>query len=184
MHLKYSRERTGARRRTRMNRLRLTFLSAFVLSTACVDITQRGIPCGGTRRVDAQAVLPDTGLGAGGQATVSFFESEPRGTLDETALAVSTFPPTNTMFADNPPRVRLVVDDGSVLLDGQSTSAYLGSWFVKEAIPTDAIREKIVSAFSAGLVMVEYSTGHPAVKVTRVRPIVRFAGRDEVFRCL
>lgn len=167
-----------------MTRLRLTLLSSLVLSTACVEITNRGTPCGGTRRVDAQAVLPDTGLGAGGQANVSFYESEPRGTLDETALVVSTFPPTNSVFVDNPPRVRLVVDDGSVLLDGQSSSAYLGSWYVKQAIPTDAAREKIVSAFSAGLVMVEYSTGQPALKVTRVRPTVRFAGRDEVARCL
>lgn len=168
----------------RMNRLRLTLLFPFVISSACVEITNRGTPCGGTRRVDAQAVLPDTGLGAGGQANISFHESEPRGTIDESALIVWTFPPTSTMFADKAPRVRLLVDDGSVLLEGQSSAAYLGSWYVREAIPPDALREKIVSAFSAGLVVVELSTAQPAMKVTRVRPSVRFAGRDEVARCL
>lgn len=181
--MKYYLKRTDTRRRTPMNRLRLTLLSSIVLSTACVDITNRGTPCGGTRRVDAQVVLPDTGLGAGGQANITFSESEPRSTLDESALIVWTFPPNNTMFADNPPRVRLVVDDGKVFLDRQSSSAYLGSWYVKEAIPPGAVRDQIVSAFAAGLVMVEFSSGQPAMKVTRVRPNVRFAGRGEVLRC-
>lgn len=167
-----------------MNRLRLTLLYSIVLSTACVEITNRGTPCGGTRRVDAQAVLPDTGLGAGGQAAITFYESEPRSTVDESALFVWTFPPNNTMFADSPPRVRLVVDDGNVLLDRQSSSAYLGSWYVREGIPSGAVRDQIVSAFAAGLVMVEFSGGQPATKVTRVRPEVRFAGRDQVLRCV
>lgn len=184
MHLEYYLKRTDTRRRTPMNHLHLTLLSSIVLSTACVEITNRGIPCGGTRRVDAQVTLPDTGLGAGGQASISFHESEPRSTLDESALGVWTFPPNNTLFADNPPRVRLVVDDGTVLLDRESSSAYLGSWYVREAIPDGSVRDQIVLAFAAGLVMVEFASGPPAMKVTRVRPNVRFAGRDEVSRCL
>jgi hypothetical protein len=129
-------------------------------------------------------VLPDTGLGAGGQADISFHESEPGRSLDESALFIWTFPPTHTMFADGAPRVRLVTDDGKAFLDLQSTSAYLGSWYVRQAIPDGPVRDQIVSAFQAGLVIVEFSSAQPVQKVARVRPSVRFAGRTPVSRFL
>lgn len=167
-----------------MNLFRLTLLSSLVLSAACVDIVNRGTPCGGTRQVDAQAVLPDTGLGAGGQAGITFYESDPISNRDESSLIVWTFPPANTMFADSPPRVRLVTDDGTVFLDLESTSAYQGSWYVIQAIPNGPVRDQIVAAFQAGLVMIEFSSAQPVRKTTRVRPSVRFAGRTPVARCL
>jgi hypothetical protein len=128
-------------------------------------------------------VLPDTGLGAGGQASIDFYESEPNRSLDETSLGVWTFPPANATFADNPPRVRLVTDDGRVFLDLESTSAYLGSWYVRQAIPNSPVRDETVSAFQAGLVIVEFSIAQPVQKVTRLRPSIRFAGRTPVGIC-
>lgn len=167
-----------------MNLLRLTTLGSLLLSASCADITSRGAPCGGTRQVDAEAVLPDTGLGAGGTANISYNESEPISGLNESSLIVWIFPPANTAFADSAARVRVVTDDGRTFLDRQSTSAYLGSWYVNEPIPDDSLRDEIVSAFQAGVVVVEFSSAQPFAKVTRVRPSVRFAGRTPVARCL
>jgi hypothetical protein len=165
-----------------MNLFRLIPLFPLVLSAACTDFLSRGSPCGGTRQVDAAAVLPDTGLGAGGTATIGF--SETNSSVDEFSLIVWTFPPANTTFADNSPRVRIITDDGKVFLDLESTSAYLGSWYVRQTIPEDPVRDEIVSAFQAGLVTIEFARTQPVAKVTRVRPTVRFAGTTPVVRCL
>jgi hypothetical protein len=163
---------------------RLILLSSLLLANACANILNRGTPCGGERNVDARAVLPDTGLGAGGDANISFNESDPNRSLDESSLIVWTFPPANTMFADNPPRVRVITDDGRVFLDLTATSAYLGSWYVRAPVAKGAIRDEIVAAFQNGLVTVEFSTSGPAPKVTRVRPTVRFAGTTPVVLCV
>jgi hypothetical protein len=167
-----------------MKLLRLTLSLAPPLATACSNLVNPGSPCGGTRQVDAQAVLPDTGLGAGGRANISFHESEPRSSLDESSLIVWTFPPDSATFAGGPPRVRVWTDDGRVFLDRQSSSAYLGSWYAREAIPDGSRRDEIVSAFQAGVVTVEFLDASPMPKVTRVRPSVRFAGRTPVLQCL
>jgi hypothetical protein len=129
-------------------------------------------------------VLPDTGLGAGGTANVSFIESEPNRDLDDTWLIVWTSPAATRPFADDPPRVRVLTDDGRVFLDLQSTPAAAGSWYVKQAIAPGSVRDAIVAAFQAGQAVVEFSTTQPIEKVTRVRPIVRFAGRNPVAICL
>jgi len=165
-----------------MTLLRLTFLPLFALSTACTDLLNRGSPCGGTLEVDAEAVLPDTGLGAGGKATISF--SETNHALDESSLIVWTFPPSNTTFADSPPRVRVLTTDGKVFLDLEATAAYMGSWYVRQTIPSGPVRDEIVSAFQSGLGVIEFSRAQPTQKLTRVRPDVRFAGRSPVLRCL
>lgn len=163
---------------------RVTSLVLMMVSAACSNVTSRGIPCGGTRQVSATAILPDTGLGAGGEASVTFRESEPNRERDETAVYVWTFPPSGTAFADAPPRVRVVTDDGRVFLDLPSWAAYQGSWYVRQAVVDGPVRDEIVAAFQAGIVMVEYSTTQPVPKVTRVRPEVHFAGRTERLRCV
>ena len=173
-----------ATRPDRMSLLRLTLLLSLLLTTACSEIFGRGSPCGGTRQVDAQVVLPDTGLGAGGRANLSFYESEPGRSLDETSMILWTFPPDGTAFTDAPPRVRVVTDDGRVFLDRRAGSAYLGSWYVREPIPTGPRRDEIVSAFQQAIVTVEFLGASPAQKLTRVRPNVRFAGRSPILQCL
>ena len=166
-----------------MTLLRLTLFATVGLSISCSDISG-GSPCGGVLQVDAQVVLPDTGIGAGGQGSVGFHESEP-GALDESSLIVWTFPPAGTTFTDSVPRVRILTDDGRIFLDVQSTSAYQGSWYAKEDIPHGSIRDSIVSAFQRGVVTIEFS-GAPAVggKVTRVRPAIQFAGRTPRVLCV
>ena len=168
-----------------MTLLRLMLLSPLMFPVAaCSEFTNRSTPCGGTLQVDATVALPDTGLGAGGSGNVSFFESEADRTPDDTALGVWTFPPANTTFADGPPRVRVLTDDGRVFLDLQSTSAFLGSWYVLQPIRDHALREEIVAAFHAKRVVVEFVRTQPEQKTTRVRPDVRFAGRTPVLRCV
>jgi hypothetical protein len=143
-----------------MTLLRLTLFATLSLSISCSDIGS-GSPCGGLLRVDAQVVLPDTGIGAGGHGSVDFEESEP-GAFDESPLIVWTYPPGGTTFTDNVPGVRILTDDGRVFLDVQSTSAYQGSWYAKQDIPHGSIRDSIVSAFQQGVVSIELSSA-PAV---------------------
>jgi hypothetical protein len=167
--------------RRRLSRFALLSLA---MGSACSDLTSRGSPCGGERQVSATAVLPDTGLGAGGEATISFVESDAHRSLDETALIVWTFPPTNASFSGNPPRVRIVTDDGRVFLDVQSTTAYLGSWYARAPIPNTPLRDEIVAAFQNGRVTIEFSSGELTPKTTRVQPAITFAGRTPVVMCL
>lgn len=163
----------------KMKVTQLLLLSALVATTACSE----GTPCGGTRSVDAQAVLPDTGLGASGKASVSFTESEPN-RPDYTSLIVWTFPAANMTFTDGPPRVRLVADDGRVFLDAESSLAYQGSWYAKTAIPDGVIRDEIVAAFRANQVTVEFQSVQSGQRLTRVRPTVQFAGKQPVYQCI
>jgi hypothetical protein len=159
-------------------------LSLLCSSVACSLITDsRGTPCGGGRQVDAELTLPDTGLGAGGKAQVDFNESKAP-SLPEASMTVWAFPPTNSMFADAPPRVRVVTDGGQVFLDLQSTTAYQGSWAARQSIPDGPIRDEIVGAFQRGIVTVEFLDASPAQKIARVRPTVLFAGTTPVLRCL
>jgi hypothetical protein len=166
-----------------MTLLRLTLFAILGLSISCSEIT-RGSPCGGVLAVEAQVVLPDTGIGAGGQASVGFHESEP-GAFDESSLIVWTFPRAGTTFTDSVPRVRILTDDGRIFLDVQSTPAYQGSWYAKQDIPHGSIRDSIVSAFQQGVAAIEFSST-PAVggKVTRVRPTIQFAGRTPQALCV
>lgn len=160
-----------------------TLLSSLAIVTACSEFLNRGTPCGGVRSVDATATLPDTGLGAGGKANITFSESQPGRSLDETSLIVWTFPAPNAPFAGNPPRVRIFTDDGRVFLDVESTAAYQGSWYARALIPDTTVRDEIVAAFQNGRVSVEFSSGQPASKMTRVVPTITFAGRTPVVIC-
>jgi hypothetical protein len=160
-----------------------SLLPVLLFSASCRSLFTDGTPCGGTRRVTAQAVLPDTGLGARGTAGITFYESEPGRSLDETSLFVWTFPHDSTVrFADSAPHVRVVTDEGLVLLDLDSSLAYQGSWYVRQPVPAESMRQAIVNAFQSGKVTVEFSSTVPA-RVTRVRPSVEFAGRDPVLLC-
>lgn len=170
----------ASRRATRC--LHLVALAAALAPGACSDVGP-GEPCGGVLMVDAKAVLPDTGIGARGNATIAFTESEPNRTLDETALIVWTFPPPNESFADAPPRVRVMADDGRIFLDLTATSAYQGSWYVRQMVPKGALRDSIVTAFKAGRVAVEFAQPN-AARATTVRPTVRYAGRTPVVMCI
>ena len=166
-----------------MTLFRLTLFATLSLSISCSDING-GSPCGGVLQVDAQVVLPDTGIGAGGQGSVGFHESWP-GQFDESTLIVWTFPPTGTTFTDSVPRVRILTDDGRVFLDVQSTPAYQGSWYAKQDIPHGSIRDSIVAAFQRGAVAVEFSSATVVGgKVTKVRPAIQFAGRTPRALCV
>jgi hypothetical protein len=177
------REKWDSRIRKMMGRVRsLLLLSTIAIATACSELLNRGTPCGGVRSVDATATLPDTGLGAGGKANITFSESQPGRSLDETSLIVWTFPPTNASFPGNPPRVRILTDDGRVFLDVEANPAYQGSWYARAPIPDTAVRDEIVAAFQNGRVSVEFSTSQPTQK-TRVVPTIAFAGRTPIVIC-
>ena len=164
---------------------RVVSIASLLLASACADIVVGGgEPCGGTRQVDAQVVLPDTGVGAGGQGSLGFVEAEPNGSRDEASLFIWLFPLADAPFAGSPPRMRLVTDDGRVFLDQQSTSAAFGSWYARQAVSPGPVRDEIVSAFQAGLVLLELSSVDPGQKVTRITVRVRFAGRTPVATCL
>ena len=163
----------------------LSSLSVLLLVAACKPIMfADGTPCGGNRMVRAEAALPDTGIGAGGLARIDFLESESISSLDESSLFIWTFPPPNTSFADSPPRVRVTTADGRVFLDREAGPAYQGSWYLKAFIPKGQLRDEIVAAFQDGVVTVEFSTAQPSMRVTRVQPIVSFAGRNPVLQCV
>jgi hypothetical protein len=124
------------------------------------------------------------GLGAGGQGSVGFNESEPGRGLDESSIIVWILPPDSTIFVENLPRIQVITDDGRVFVDREAMSGYLGSWSVRQPIPNTPLRDEIVAAFKAGQLTAEFSRTQPEPKFTRVRPTVRFAGTTPVLRCV
>src|SRR5262249_61725809 len=82
----------------------------------------RGATCGGAQQATAPATLPDTGIGGGASVSVVLSQRDPFLIGEVADLAVwPLWPQPNGVNPEANPRVRLVRDDGRVLLDTLST---------------------------------------------------------------
>jgi hypothetical protein len=113
-------------------------LAAFMVSVAsCNEEQIAGATCGGGQTAEAHAVLPDTGINSGDTVVVSFSQHG-EGDLSELSVVHLWW----YVRGPNPeanPRVRLVREDGLVLLDssgsrvdqtghGETPSWYVFTW--------------------------------------------------------
>lgn len=95
---------------------RLLFLVLPALLMACDRAVTLGGPCGGGQYADAHAILPDTGINDGDTLRVVFVQHD---TQELSELVVWHMWPfaTGVIDLEPDPRVRIVADDGRVLLD-------------------------------------------------------------------
>jgi hypothetical protein len=96
-------------------RLRFQIPSARVIA-ACDGPSRFGGPCGGGQYADAHVVLPDAGINAGDTLSVGLVQHD---TNERPELVTWHLWPFATGLTDPEPdlRVRVVRDDGRVLLD-------------------------------------------------------------------
>lgn len=83
---------------------------------ACGGVSSFGAPCGGGQFADAHAFLPNSGINAGDTIRVVFTQHD---TQELTELVIWHLGPSAPGAIDPAPdpRVRIVADDGRVLLD-------------------------------------------------------------------
>ena len=94
----------------------LLLIPASVSLIACSGVSSFGAPCGGGQFADAYAFLPDSGINAGDTIRVVFIQHD---TQELTELVIWNLGPFASGAIDPAPnpRVRIVADDGRVLLD-------------------------------------------------------------------
>ncbi len=94
----------------------LLLIPGILFMARCDAVSRLGSPCGGGQFAEAHAVLPDTGINAGDTRSVVFVQHD---TDELTELVIWHLWPfsTGAVDAEPDPRVRIVRDDGRVLLD-------------------------------------------------------------------
>lgn len=99
-------------------------LGSVVVLAGCGGVfsSEPGVPCGRAQQAVARAVLPDTGINAGRELQVVFIQHDPDLAGELAEISVQTPYPAATVFDPEPdPRVRLVREDGRVLMDTLAT---------------------------------------------------------------
>lgn len=95
---------------------RLLFVVANVFLMACDGASRIGEPCGGGQYAEARAFLPNLGINAGDTLLVGFIQHD---TQELSELVIWHLWPfaSGAIDPEPDPRVRVVRDDGRVLLD-------------------------------------------------------------------
>lgn len=136
-----------------------------------------GAPCGGAQHAAARAVLPDTGINAKGEVLVVLSQRDPELIGELTDVAVwHLWPAGAAPDAEPDPRVRLVRDDGRVLLDtlgsryDQPTNTFSRpTWAVLQTFKSADRRNALFQGFQDQTLWVELWQRDAVQPGTRVR---------------
>jgi hypothetical protein len=169
---------------------RLLLFAAAVLLIACNGAADFGGPCGGGQYADARALLPDSGINAGDTLLVVFTQHD---TQELAELVIWHLWPFASGVIDTAPdpRVRVVADDGRVLLDSTG-SRYdqpenrfdRPTWYVFTWIRDANLRNGLYEGFVNQTLWIElWRVGAPAPG-TRVRLRTDHAGVSPMATCL
>ncbi len=149
-----------------------------------------GGPCGGGQYADARAFLPDTGINSSDTLLLVFVQHD---TNELSELVVWHLWPFSTGAIDPEPdpRVRIVSDDGRVLLDSvgsrysQPTNRYdRPTWHVFTWIRDAKLRNALYQGFRDGTLWIELLRVGATQPGTRVRVQTDHVGVSEILRCL
>jgi hypothetical protein len=169
-------------------------LAVIGVLTGCAGLfpTEDGAPCGRAQHAVARAVLPDTGINAGRELHVVFIQHDPDLAGELSEIGVQTPYPAATVFDPEPdPRVRLVRDDGRVLLDTLATrldqprGTYTRpTWMVLQWIRDAARRNALFEAMRDQTLWIELWRQGATQLGTRVRLRTESAEVTPAARCL
>lgn len=170
-------------------RLLLLILSALFIA-ACDGPSRLGSPCGGGQFAEAHAILPDTGINAGDTLSVGFIQHD---TNERSELVIWHLWPFSTGAIDPEPdpRVRLVRDDGRVLLDSigsrysQPENQYnRPTWYVHTWIHEAELRNAFFEGFQDQALWIELWRVGALRLGTRVRLVTDTVGVRDRAICL
>jgi hypothetical protein len=166
-----------------MTRLLLFIIAGSV--AACSIIGEPGSVCGGAQVAVARATLPDTGIAAGTELLVVLSQYDPYLIGEETELAIQPLPQVGREPSPDPdPRVRLVREDGRVLVDTLSSRAARPSWIVYKRFRNAELRIAIFEAIQRQALWVELWSPVAQQSGTRIRLTTESAEVQPVTRCL
>jgi hypothetical protein len=168
--------------------------AAVVGAVGCVDLGPRlrGATCGGAQSAAAIATLPDTGIGAGADVQIALSQRDPYLIGELADLSVQHVWPQSR--APNPqpdPRVRLIRDDGRVLLDTVATrhipndgDPNRGSWLVFKTFSNAELRNAIYAAIRDSAITLELWSVGGSRPGTVVRPSTKEAFVSSIATCV
>jgi hypothetical protein len=149
------------------------------------------VPCGRNQHAEAHVVLPDTGLDHGRDILVGFIQHDPdlAGELSEIAIQ-QRWPQGAGIDPEPDPRVRLVREDGLVLLDTLGTrldqprgTFDRPTWIVLQWIKDAARRNAIFESMRDQTLWLELWAPGAAKPGTRVRLETISAGVNPPAMC-
>jgi hypothetical protein len=160
--------------------------------TGCSMFTvgERGETCGNAQSAFARAMLPDTGIGAATEIQVGLTQFDPFLIGEEADVSVQHLWPSNRGVNPEPdPRVRLVRDDGRVLLDTLSTRSLPGTpnrstWIVVQRFSNAERRNALFQAIRDSTLTVELWRRDATQPGTRARLRTTQANISPISRCL
>jgi hypothetical protein len=176
-------------------RRRLVNLLAVILTvvmTACSAIFSRpesAETCGGAQRASARATLPDTGIGGSQPVLIALSQHDPFLIGEVADLEVAhLWPQSNGPNPEANPRVRLVRDDGRVLLDTVSTRQIPNgspnpSWIVFRTFSNAELRNAIFDAIRTESITLELWPATGTRPGTVVRPKTQEAFVGPILTC-
>lgn len=153
---------------------------------------RRGATCGGAQMASALATLPDTGIGAGADVSISFAQRDPYLIGEFTDVAIfHLWPQSRGVNPEPDPRVRLVRDDGRILLDTVAVRHIPNdgdpnrlSWVVVTTFSNAELRNAIFAAIRDSAITLELWPVGGSKPGTIVRPVTKEAVVSGVATCL
>ena len=170
--------------------MRRVLLQACSLILLSCNGSRIGEPCGGGQHAEARAFLPDSGINAGDTLLVVFVQHD---TQEFAELVIWHLWPfsSGTIDPEPDPRVRLVHDDGRVLLDSigsrynQPDNRYdRPTWYVFTWIRDARLRNALYEGFRDQALSVELWHVGASQLGTRVRLRTDDAGIYPPANCL
>ncbi len=120
--------------------------------------TEPGCTYTGQQIASARAFYPDTGFTAGTEVVLLFAQRNPYGVAAEAELVIAhLWPPERGLNPEPYPRVRLVLDQGQVLLDTLAwrTTASSWSWGVIHILEDAELRNTMFAALQNEALWIE-----------------------------
>lgn len=146
-------------------------MSLSLMACSLLGVEENGSQCGGAQYASARMSLPDTGISAGSEVLFVFTQRDPYLIPEQADISIQQLPMPGVSLIL--PHVRLVHDDGRVLLDQSSTSSSLGqSWSVIYITHSAEVRNTIFEALrtqNISLQLVRWPSDQPGTTV-RIRP--------------
>jgi hypothetical protein len=180
-------------RSRRIHQICLAALLATALTAGCADgFGPRGETCGGAQIASARATLPDTGIGDGASVSIVLSQRDPFliGELADFAV-FHLWPESKGTNPEIDPRVRIVRDDGRVLLDTIATrripndgSPNRRTWIVFRTFSDPELRSAIFEAMRTESIRLELWHPTGAAPGTVVRPRTEEAFVSAIATCL
>lgn len=150
-----------------------------VVTVGCGDgFGPRGSTCGGAQIAAARAILPDTGIGGGAPVVIVLSQRDPFLIGEVADISVQhVWPLSNGTNPEVDPRVRIIRDDGRVLLDTVSTrripndgNPNRSTWIVFWTFSNAELRNAIFEAIRTESITLELWPRNGTRPGTIVRP--------------